>query len=103
MGEEKRPEGSAGHKIVEGANFAVYTLVVIAIVALANWFVERNDKTWDLTPNKVYSLSPQTLKLLKGLNRDVTLYVFDRKEAFAVVERLQKGGANIQPCAICNP
>src|SRR5438094_1013010 len=81
MGEEKRPEGSAGHKIVEGANFAVYTLVVIAIVALANWFVERNDKTWDLTPNKVYSLSPQTLKLLKGLNRDVTLYVFDRKEA----------------------
>ena len=30
MGEEKRPEGSAGHKIVEGANFAVYTLVVEA-------------------------------------------------------------------------
>jgi hypothetical protein len=28
---------------------------------------------------------------------------FDRKEAFAFLERLQKGGADIQACAICNP
>jgi ABC-type uncharacterized transport system involved in gliding motility auxiliary subunit len=67
-------------KILAGANWVVYTLVVLAIAVLANWFVDRNDKTWDLTPNKTYSLSPQTIKLLKGLDRDVTLYVFERKD-----------------------
>jgi ABC-type uncharacterized transport system involved in gliding motility auxiliary subunit len=68
-------------KIVEGANVAVYTLVAIAIVALANWFVDNHNKHWDFTPNKTYSLSPQTTKLLRGLDRDVSIYIFDRKEA----------------------
>lgn len=81
MAEDKTIKGGMGRKVAAGANFAVYTLVIIAIIALANWFVQRNDKTWDLTPNKSYSLSPQTLKILKGLDHDVTIYVFDRKEA----------------------
>ena len=81
MAEEKGTEKRVGQKVIEGTNFAVYTVVVIAIIALANWFVERNDKTWDLTPNKSYSLSPQSVKILKGLDRDVGIYVFDRKEA----------------------
>jgi ABC-type uncharacterized transport system involved in gliding motility auxiliary subunit len=67
---------------MEGANVAVYTLVVIAILGLANWFVNRHDRSWDLTPNKKYSLAPQTLKLLKDLNQDVTIYVFDRERSF---------------------
>src|ERR1019366_8929061 len=37
---------------------------------------------WDMTPNKKYSLSEQTRKLLKGLNRGVTIYVFDRRDSF---------------------
>ncbi|HEV2177086.1 MAG TPA: GldG family protein [Terriglobia bacterium] len=71
--------GSTGGKVVEGANLAVYTVVVIAIIVVANWFVNNHDKKWDLTPNQKYSLSPQTEKILKGLDRDVTLYVFNRK------------------------
>ena len=80
MDEKNSVTGPRTRKVLAGANFAVYTVVVIAIAALANWFVDRNDKIWDLTPNKSYSLSPQTIKLLKGLDRDVTLYVFDRKQ-----------------------
>src|SRR6266487_3927372 len=80
MDEKNNVTGPRTRKVLAGANFAVYTLVVIAIAALANWFVNRNDKIWDLTPNKSYSLSPQTIKLLRGLDRDVTLYVFDRKQ-----------------------
>ncbi|MGB7589949.1 MAG: hypothetical protein WBO19_01750, partial [Terriglobia bacterium] len=64
--------GRGGRRVLEGANFAVYTLIVIAILTLANWFVSRHDQSWDLTPNKKYSLAPQTVKLLKNLNQDVT-------------------------------
>ena len=81
MADEKDTKRRVGQKVLAGTNFAVFTLVVIAIIVLANWFVERNDKTWDLTPNKSFSLSPQTVKILKGLDRPVTIYVFDRKEA----------------------
>src|SRR3989442_4191881 len=80
MDEKHSVTGPRTRKVLAGANFAVYTLAVIAIAALANWFVDRNDKTWDLTPNKSYSLSPQTIKLLRGLDRDVIVYVFEQKQ-----------------------
>ena len=71
--------GSTGNKIAQGANLAIYTVVVIAIIVVANWFVNNHDKKWDLTPNQKYSLSPQTEKILERLTTDVTLYVFNRK------------------------
>jgi ABC-type uncharacterized transport system involved in gliding motility auxiliary subunit len=82
MGFKDQFKRRGGRRVLEGANFAIYTLVVIAILGLANWFVSRHDKTWDLTPNKKYSLAPQTVKLLKNLNQDVTIYVFDRERSF---------------------
>ncbi len=74
--------GRGGKKVLAGANFVIYTLVVIAILVLVNWFVSDHDHRWDLTPNKQYSLSPQTVKILKDLNRDVTIDVFDRQRSF---------------------
>jgi ABC-type uncharacterized transport system involved in gliding motility auxiliary subunit len=74
--------GRGGRRVLEGANLAVYTLVVGALIVLVNWFVDRHDQRWDLTPNKKYSLSDQTKKILKDLNRDVTVYVFDRERSF---------------------
>ena len=64
-------KGSVGRRILEGTNLVVYTLVAIAIIVLANWFVSRHNRSWDLTPNKKYSLSQQTVKMVKGLNQDV--------------------------------
>jgi ABC-type uncharacterized transport system involved in gliding motility auxiliary subunit len=74
--------GRSGRQVLEGANFALYTLIVVAILTLANWFVSRHDHSWDLTSNKKYSLAPQTVKMLKDLNQDVTIYVFDRERSF---------------------
>jgi ABC-type uncharacterized transport system involved in gliding motility auxiliary subunit len=79
----KNPFGTrGGRRVLQGANFAVYTVVVIAILGLANWFVSRHDHSWDLTPNKKYSLAPQTAKMLKDTTQDVTIYVFDRERSF---------------------
>jgi len=81
MANEKNP-GGASRRIMEGANLAVYTLVALAIAVSVNYFASRYNRHWDLTPNQRYTLSPQTQKLVKNLNRDVTLYVFDRERAF---------------------
>jgi gliding motility-associatede transport system auxiliary component len=68
-------------KLLAGANLAVYTIVGIAILVLINWFVSKHDHRWDFTPNQKYSLSPQTVKFLKGLNQDVSIYVFDQERS----------------------
>jgi ABC-type uncharacterized transport system involved in gliding motility auxiliary subunit len=74
--------GRGGQRVLEGANLIIYCAAVIAIAVLVNWFVDRHNYTWDLTPSKKYSLSPQSQKLLKDLNRDVTIYLFDRERRF---------------------
>ena len=71
-----------GRRLAEGVNLVLYSLVVIAIIVLANWFVNRHNQRWDLTPSKKYSLSPQSLKIVKDLDRDLTIYVFDRERGF---------------------
>jgi len=77
-----RIAGGGGRRVLEGTNLVVYTLVVIGIIVLVNWFVDRHGRRWDLTPNQKYSLSPQTKKMLKDLNRDVAINVFDRQRSF---------------------
>ncbi|MBZ5566208.1 MAG: GldG family protein [Acidobacteriia bacterium] len=74
--------GRGGKKVLAGVNFVIYTVVVIAILVLVNWFVNEHDHRWDLTPNKQYSLSPQTQKILKDLSREVSIDVFDRRSSF---------------------
>jgi len=82
MAWKDRMTGNVGRKVLEGTNIVVYTAVALAIVVLANWFADRHTQRWDLTPNQKYSLSPQSVKILKELNRDVTIYVFDRERGF---------------------
>ncbi len=82
MAWKDRLSGRSGQQVVTGANFALYTLIVIALIVLVNWFVSNHDHRWDMTPNKKYSLSDQTRKILKDLSRDVTIYAFDQERNF---------------------
>ena len=82
MGWKDRIGGRRGQQVLTGANFVIYTLIVIALIVLANWFVSNHDKRWDMTPSKKYSLSDQTRKILKDLNKDVNILVFDQQRRF---------------------
>jgi ABC-type uncharacterized transport system involved in gliding motility auxiliary subunit len=79
MGWKDRIAGRFGQKVLERANFVVYTAIVVAIIALVNWFVDRHNRRWDLTPDQRYSLSSQTAKVLKDLKRDIAIYAFDQE------------------------
>jgi ABC-type uncharacterized transport system involved in gliding motility auxiliary subunit len=80
MGIRENITGRGGRRILEGTNFVIYTLVGIAILVALNFYVNRYfSKRWDLTPNKKFSLSPQSVKILKNLDRNVTIYDFERQ------------------------
>jgi ABC-type uncharacterized transport system involved in gliding motility auxiliary subunit len=59
-----------------GAYLAVYVLMVLGILAAANYLVSRYDKTYDATSNKMFSLSDQTKKVVGNLKTDVKIYYF---------------------------
>jgi gliding motility-associatede transport system auxiliary component len=79
---KKHLKAPGRRRVLEGANLFLYTVIGIAIIVAVNWYASNHDKRWDLTPNKNYSLSLQSKKLLKTLDRNVTIYVFDRKQQF---------------------
>ncbi len=60
----------------------VYIGVILAVLVLVNFLANRYNKSYDSTTNKRYSLSEQTEKIVKNLNKDVTITYFDRSRGF---------------------
>ncbi|HVT96331.1 MAG TPA: GldG family protein [Acidobacteriaceae bacterium] len=54
-----------------------YTLVVLAVVVVANYLANRYSKQYDATANKRYSLSQETKKIVDGLKQDATITYFN--------------------------
>lgn len=61
---------------------ALYVLVTLAIIVVANVLADRYNKSYDSTSNKRYSLSEQTAKIVKGLKEPATITYFDQSTNF---------------------
>src|SRR5271170_1983038 len=55
---------------------------MLAVVTVANVLSNRYDKSFDATSNKRYSLSDQTVKIVKGLKQDATITYFGQVSSF---------------------
>ncbi len=60
----------------------VYIGVVLAVLVLINFLANRYNKSFDSTSAKRYSLSDQTEKIVKNLNKEVTITYFDKTRGF---------------------
>ncbi len=54
----------------------VLTVLVLLLLATLNYLARRADKTWDLTQNRIFTLSEDTLRVLRGLDGEVKLQAF---------------------------
>jgi len=61
---------------------SVSVLVVFGLLIAVNYLSSRRNKRWDLTANKQYSLSDQSVKLLKSVDSPVKVLVFDKETDF---------------------
>jgi ABC-type uncharacterized transport system involved in gliding motility auxiliary subunit len=52
------------------------TVALFAALVGVNYIAVKKPKTWDLTKDKIYTLSDQTVGVLKGLKSDVQIYAF---------------------------
>ena len=63
-----------------GTMSIVSILVFLGILVAVNYLGTRQNKRWDFTANQVYSLSDQTIKILKDLKEPVKVTVFERND-----------------------
>jgi ABC-type uncharacterized transport system involved in gliding motility auxiliary subunit len=57
-------------------------LIMLGILVAVNYIGSRENKRWDLTTGGTYSLSPQTQKILKGLDAPLKMTVFAKQPDF---------------------
>ena len=67
----------------EGANAGVTALLLLGVVAGVNYLADRRNVSWDTTAEGRFSLAPQTLRILEGLEQEVRLVVLDQPRAAA--------------------
>jgi len=68
----------SGRTAQQGTNTTILTLAVIAILAVINFVGFRHHKTFDLTTEKLYTLSDQTRNIVSGLKQDLIVARFDK-------------------------
>ena len=59
-----------------GTNTSVLVIAVLAILIFVNYLGFRHHKTFDLTSEKLYTLSDQTKKIVKPIKSDVDIFLF---------------------------
>ena len=79
-----------------GTNTMILSLAVIAILGVLNFAGARHPKRFDLTTEKLYTLSDQTKRVVGGLQNDVTILRFD-KTADPALDDLMVEYKNLSP------
>lgn len=76
---------------------ATYILVILAVLAAANFLANRYNKSYDSTANKQFSLSDQTIKVVRNLKSDVRITYFDEATRFPQARDLLDRYATLSP------
>jgi len=63
-------------RLLYSGNMAFIIIITIAILILVNFFLARHTWRVDSTTTGTFSLSDQTIKVLKGLNKEIEIYAF---------------------------
>lgn len=64
-----------------GMNMGIMILLVFVLLVAVNFVAVKKNIKWDLTTEKINSLSDQTVKLLKSLDQDLRIYGFFREDS----------------------
>jgi ABC-type uncharacterized transport system involved in gliding motility auxiliary subunit len=75
----------------------VYTVIVIAILVMINFFANRYNKSYDSTSNKQFTLSDQTIKIAKNLQQPLTITYWDQPTKFKPAQDLLDRYKNLSP------
>ena len=68
-----------GRRAQLGTNTVVYSVLTIGVLVLINYLGVQHEWRYDATEEAIFSIAPQTQRLLDGLDEDVHVYGFFRE------------------------
>lgn len=80
-----------------GANAALYSIAFILLLVAVNFLATRYNRQFDLTSQKVFSLSPQSTTVVKQLKKPLRLYGFVQAGHSPTAEALYQQYAYASP------
>jgi len=83
-----------------GAGAAVYTLLFIALVAGGNYLGARHHHRWDVTEGGIYTLSPQSRKVVESLKEDLVMTGFVEGGTSPQLETLLESYGYVAPSRV---
>jgi ABC-type uncharacterized transport system involved in gliding motility auxiliary subunit len=75
----------------------LYSVIVIAILVFINFFANRYNKSYDSTSNKQFTLSDQTVKIVKNLQQPLVITYWDQPTKFKPAQDLLDRYKNLSP------
>lgn len=75
----------------------VFTAIIIVVNMIAKNLTDKYSLTWDLTPDKVFGLTEDSINYLQSLNKDVEIIVLNSRDKF-----LENGDYYIQSDSVIN-
>jgi ABC-type uncharacterized transport system involved in gliding motility auxiliary subunit len=62
--------------LIYGTNAFIFTLIILGIFIILNYLAFKHDSRFDVTEGRLYSLSNQTIKVVKNLDKDIEVLAF---------------------------
>jgi ABC-type uncharacterized transport system involved in gliding motility auxiliary subunit len=75
----------------------VYIIVILAVLGAVNFLANRYDRSYDSTKNKQFSLSDQTIKVVRGLKQNVNFTYFGETSSFPTAKDLLDRYSSLSP------
>ncbi|MBU3191039.1 GldG family protein [Clostridium bowmanii] len=90
------------NKFKYGGYATLITTMVLLILLIANLVVDKMDLKFDMTKNKLFSLSEQSYKVMDGLSKDINIISFNKQgsENQEIAEILNKYHSNTKKITI---
>lgn len=88
-------------KWIKGMQTASITAIVIIVLLVANILISKKDITFDVSPDKLYTISDQTKSILKENKKEITIYYLNSKTDanstyLQIVKQYAKASKNVK-------
>ncbi len=80
---ETEPRPSSRGRWLERGRLLSYALIVLAVLIAVNRLAVLHDKSWDLTRSHRYSLSPESIQIVRQLKQPLHMIYFNRSSHFS--------------------
>lgn len=80
---------------------AVMVVAATVVAVILNIVVGKWNVSWDLSQEKIYTISDQSKSIVRGLDQDITIYILDSEEGFPIgfkqiLQQYLKNSSHIQ-------